>query len=147
MIAPQVDPQGFSQFAAHFFAGASAEDLALFSLEARASIARLFWNEAAERKPGTRFLKVFSPDGGTDGISPSLTLLVTVNDDKPFLVDSILSELNECGAKIRAVFHPIFRVRRQKDAFCGFVFDGSEAQPESMICVAINRTTSIRLPS
>ena len=138
--ALESDPQGFSRFAQHFFAGAAPEDLTAFSKDVQAGIARLFWKAATERKPGTSFLRVITPEAGRDGFSAPVTLLTTINDDKPFLVDSILSELGERGCKIKAVFHPIFKVKRDASgAFRGFVFDGGEATSESMICVAFAR--------
>ncbi|MDZ4741379.1 MAG: NAD-glutamate dehydrogenase [Alphaproteobacteria bacterium] len=132
MNAPQTSPQGFLQFVDHFFAGSVPEDMASFSKEAREGIARLFWNAAADRKAGARFLRVFSPDSARDGFSAPVTLLATINDDKPFLVDSILSELGEHGVRIRAVFHPIFKANRE----------GGDAFSESMICVAFTPDAS-----
>ncbi len=138
--ALESDPQGFARFAQHFFGGAAPEDLTSFSKDVQAGIARLFWKAAAERKPGTSFLRVITPEASRDGFAAPVTLLVTINDDKPFLVDSILSELGERGCKIKAVFHPIFKVKRDTSGtFRGFVFDGGEATSESMICVAFAR--------
>jgi glutamate dehydrogenase len=138
--ALEADLQGFSQFVQHFFAGAAPEDLAGFSNDMRAGVAGLFWRAAAERKPGTTFLRIFTPEAPRDGFAAPVTLVITINDDKPFLVDSTLSELGERGLKIKAVFHPIFKVKRDANgAFRGFVFDGIDAPAESMICVAISR--------
>ena len=141
MTAPlESDPQGFGRFAERFFAGAAPEDLKGFTQDMLAGIARVFWKAAAERKIGTTFLRVFTPEAARDGFAAPVTLVATINDDKPFLVDSILSELGERGLKIKAVFHPIFKVRRDAaGAFQGFVFDAAEAKLESMICVAVAR--------
>ncbi len=137
--ALEADLQGFSQFVQHFFSGAAPEDLVGFSKDVQAGIARMFWQAAAQRKPGTTFLRVYTPEMQRDGFAAPVTLVATINDDKPFLVDSILSELGERGAKIKAVFHPIFKVKRDASGtFRAFVFDG-DGQPESMICVAISR--------
>ena len=142
MTASRSRPQGFSEFVSHFFAGAAPEDLASFSSEAQASIAHLFWNAAQERTSGTSFLRVHSPEAGHGGFATPITLLATINDDMPFLVDSVLSELGERGARILAVFHPIFKVRRKNGNFVGFDFDGGDGASESMICVAIGRVAS-----
>ncbi|MEQ1753373.1 MAG: NAD-glutamate dehydrogenase [Micropepsaceae bacterium] len=142
MTAPQSNPQGLAQFTTQFFAGAAPEDVAAFSAQAQASIAKLFWEAASERKPGTTFLKVFTPEFEREGFAVPVTVLATINEDKPFLVDSILSELGERGAKIRAVFHPIFKVQRQNGAFRQFVSVDQQGTSESMICVVIGRVTS-----
>ena len=39
-------------------------------------------------------------------------MLDIVNDDMPFLVDSVLGELNERGLDIRLLVHPVFSVER-----------------------------------
>ena len=40
------------------------------------------------------------------------SVLEIVNDDMPFLVDSVLAELAERGLEIRLVVHPVFAVER-----------------------------------
>jgi glutamate dehydrogenase len=144
MTAPlESDPHGFSRFAERFFAGAAPEDLKIFSQDALAGIARLFWRTAQERRPQTTFLRVFSPDQARDGFTAPCTIVATINDDKPFLVDSILSELGDRSLKIKAVFHPIFRVQRDGNgAFRGFDPENREGVAESMICVACSRAGS-----
>ena len=57
----------------------------------------------------------------------------------PTLPVALLMLATISGAKIKAVFHPIFKVKRDASgAFRAFAFDG-DGQPESMICVAISR--------
>ena len=139
-VALESDPQGFSRFVQQFFAGAAPEDYRAFSPDDRANIARLFWQAAEARRTGSCYLRVFNPSSERDGFNSPMALLATINDDKPFLVDSVLSELGERGLKIKAVFHPIFNVKRDsKGAFKGFVFDGGDAEADSMICVAFSR--------
>jgi glutamate dehydrogenase len=138
--ALESEPKEFSLFTQRFFAGAAPDDLKVFSPQVQEGIARLFRGVAEERRPGKSYLRVFNPTLSRDGFDAPVTLLVTVNDDKPFLVDSILSELGERGLKIKAVFHPIFKIKRDaKNAFKGFAFDGSEGAAESMICIAFAR--------
>jgi glutamate dehydrogenase len=144
MTAPlESDPQGFSHFAQRFFAGAASEDLKAFSQDALAGIARVFWRAAHERPAGASFLRVFNPSPEHDGFSAPVTFLATINDDKPFLVDSVLSELSDRNLKIKAVFHPIFKARRDKAGRVrNFVLDAGEddGAADSMICVAFSRT-------
>ena len=47
-----------------------------------------------------------------------MTVLDVLNDDMPFLVDSVLGELNERGVDIRFLVHPVFdrRARRSGQA-------------------------------
>jgi glutamate dehydrogenase len=146
MTASNSDLPGFDNFVSHFFAGAVPEDVASLSPAARQSLARLFFDAAANRKAGQGFVTVYTPDFEADGFAFPVTILATINDDKPFLVDSILSELNESGAKIRAVFHPIFKVSSSgkggRDYVYGDSAKSSDTHAESMICVVFGRVAS-----
>ncbi len=146
MTAPlESDPQGFSRFAQRFFAGAAPEDLKSFSQDALAGIARLFWHAAQERPARAPFLRVFNASAEREGFSAPVTFLATINDDKPFLVDSVLSELTDRNLKIKAVFHPMFKVNRDgAGRVRNFVLDGGagDGVADSMICVAFSRTGS-----
>ena len=142
MTAPlESDPQGFSRFAELFYAGAASEDLKIFSQDALAGIARLFWRAAQERPSKSSFVRAFNPTADHDGFTAPVTLLVTINEDKPFLVDSVLSEINDRGLQVRAVFHPIIRVKRDGVGRLRELVDGKAvgATADSMICVAFSR--------
>ena len=143
MNASTPDSQSFAPFAKRFFSGASPEDVAAFSAKAQQSIARLFFDAAAKRQPGESFLSVYTPDFEREGFAAPVTILAAINDDKPFLVDSILSELGERGEKIHAVFHPIFRVNRSPQGQRDYVTGEGGGSLESMICVVMGRVGSV----
>lgn len=46
---------------------------------------------------------------GANGAPLDYDLLIIVQDDKPFLVDSIMGELADGGFAVRAMFHPVIR--------------------------------------
>ena len=100
------DPQGFSQFALRFYAGAAPDDLKTFSQDGLAGLARLFWRAIQERRLGPPFVRVFDPIPEKDGFTAPASFLATINDDKPFLVDSVLAELADRGLAVKAIFHP-----------------------------------------
>src|SRR5688572_24302193 len=43
---------------------------------------------------------------------PESTVLEIINDDMPFLVDSVLGELQTRGLEVRQLLHPIFKTAR-----------------------------------
>src|SRR4029079_9966904 len=47
-----------------------------------------------------------------DGSFADVSLVDVANDDMPFLVDSILSLLNEKGLEVRLALHPVLAVKR-----------------------------------
>jgi glutamate dehydrogenase len=99
-------------FLAMLFGLAVPEDLARYTAPELAGIAERSWAFLAERKAGTPKILLepvrFEGAGGSRGIS----ILETVNDDMPFLVDSVIGEINQRGIDIRLFVHPVFVVER-----------------------------------
>jgi glutamate dehydrogenase len=97
-------PQGFI---GKLFALATPEDVQHCDAEELAGIAERSWSFLAERRPGTPKIR-FEPLPGRRGVS----VLEIVNDDMPFLVDSVVGELNSRGLEIRLFVHPVFVLER-----------------------------------
>jgi glutamate dehydrogenase len=84
------------------------------------------------------------PPGGADG---ALSLLEISNDDMPFLVDSILGELQARGLGVRALLHPIFKTERDgAGRLCKILGPGDQnwhdGQQESYIAVLLKAMPS-----
>ena len=70
----------------------------------------------------------------TDNSRPR-TIVRVLNNDKPFLVDSVVAEINRAGFKVLEIIHPILKLERDiKGNFIGFKADG---QTESLIHIEI----------
>ncbi|MBV9348812.1 MAG: NAD-glutamate dehydrogenase [Pseudolabrys sp.] len=96
-------------FVAQLFSRAVPEDVVAYAPEDLAALAAEAWLFIAERDPGAAKVRYreFKPKAGaTAGIFELL------NDDMPFLVDSVLSELNERALGVRLVIHPVLAVDR-----------------------------------
>ncbi|HYC74972.1 NAD-glutamate dehydrogenase [Brevundimonas sp.] len=65
------------------------------------------WKSASGRKPGDPALITFGPLTGADGRATGYDSLAIIQDDRPFLVDSVMGELAEAGVTVRSMFHPI----------------------------------------
>ncbi|NNC63450.1 MAG: NAD-glutamate dehydrogenase, partial [Gammaproteobacteria bacterium] len=59
-------------------------------------------------------VRVFNPDPKRDGWHSNDTIVQVVNDDMPFLVDSLTMCLNELGRGIELTMHPILRAVRTR---------------------------------
>jgi glutamate dehydrogenase len=70
------------------------------------------WQFALQRQPGVAKVRVFSPSPGADGWGSRHTIVQMVNDDMPFLVDSVSMEIVRQGLTQHLVVHPIFAVQR-----------------------------------
>src|SRR5437868_682811 len=70
------------------------------------------WRFAETRKPGEAKVRVYNPRFEEVGWHTTHTVLEIVNDDMPFLVDSVTGELNRQGLNVHLVIHPVITVRR-----------------------------------
>ncbi|MGH3034327.1 MAG: NAD-glutamate dehydrogenase [Gaiellaceae bacterium] len=102
------------------------------------------WNFARERTPGTAKVHVYTPQFDEHGWQSAHTVVEIVNDDMPFLVDSVSMELNRLGSAVHLIIHPVLKVRRDEAGELADVlpYDASEEGIlESFIHVEINRET------
>jgi glutamate dehydrogenase len=140
--APTYDlPLPPKDFIGAFYAHVLPEDLALFSAEERARIAASIWNLAAARLPGKVLLRVFNPSLQIDGWTVDHTVIEIVNDDMPFLVDSVTGVLQKRGVSVHVVIHPVISlVRDGKGKTLGLASGELEAgNAESFIHIQVDR--------
>src|SRR5947209_9021916 len=102
-----------AEFIAGLFAHAVPEDLMRYAAREVAELAGEAWALISERKPGTANIRFASPDAtGGQARLKTVSVLEIVNDDMPFLVDSVMGELSERGIDVFLVLHPVFLVER-----------------------------------
>jgi glutamate dehydrogenase len=134
-------PEGF---AAQMFARAAPEDLARYGPREIAALAEDAWLFLKERSPATAKVRMRSPVSSTASEHiGKISILEIVNDNMPFLLDSIMGELTEHGTDVRLVVHPIFAIERDTaGSLIGFSGEGvptGTAQRESFIHVHTER--------
>ncbi|HZT50595.1 MAG TPA: NAD-glutamate dehydrogenase [Stellaceae bacterium] len=70
------------------------------------------WQFAQTRPPGRAKLRIINPRVEVDGWRAPTTVVEIVNDDMPFLVDSVTAALNGEGLSVHLVIHPVLGVAR-----------------------------------
>jgi glutamate dehydrogenase len=132
----QTDP-----FTARFLMRAAPDDLAAFAPDSLAAMARFFERQGLARPAGENILRVFTPSLDADGFTLGASLIATINDDRPFLVDSLVGAIKETGLRILAVFHPILRAGRDPSGkTVEYKLDaGAQGAAESMIAIIVPR--------
>jgi glutamate dehydrogenase len=99
----------------------------------------------APRAPQAINLRLRDEAFDSDGRQRQVTILEVVNENKPFLLDSTLSELAEQGYEPRLVSHPILAVARAADgAFLSLAGEAAGRAPEgtrreSLIQIVLER--------
>ncbi len=67
------------------------------------------------RKAGDFTIRIFNPTREKDGWESTHTVIEMVNDDMPFLVDSLGMAINKHGLSIHQTIHPIYHVERDSE--------------------------------
>ncbi|MDF1721874.1 MAG: NAD-glutamate dehydrogenase [Minwuia sp.] len=96
-----------------------------------------FWKLAEQRAPGTALVRVFNPQLDEQGWSSHHTIVELVNDDMPFLVDSVISLLNQNNHPIHALAHPVIEIARDADGQMVQASKAAQTVRESYIQVEI----------
>jgi len=120
---------GANAFAKQAAADAQPEEVAELGAAGLARNLADFWRFAERRRgrsPQMRIVKALDAD---------LDRLEIVQDDAPFLVDSVMGEIADQGLHVRAMFHPIVEVRRDRAGLRG---EAGAMRRESMIQVLLD---------
>src|SRR5690606_3906172 len=85
---------------------------------------------------GTASVRLFNPALYSHGWESSHTVLQMVNDDMPFLVDSVTMALSDLGVGVHVLGHPVVQVSRDR---AGRLLGLGEGGAESMIHMEVDR--------
>jgi glutamate dehydrogenase len=135
-FAKLVDEPAAEAFIAQAAQDAAPDELPELSPEGLAEILADFWGHTVVRKGKGPAIRLAAVPG-----APNLDRLEIVQSDAPFLVDSVMGEIAEQGLSVRAMFHPIVGVARDKSGARGG--SGSPVR-ESMIQVVLDKVGADR---
>ena len=109
-----------------------------------AGAALAIWQLARERVPDQPKVRVYTPRIEAHGWESSHSVVEIVNDDMPFLVDSVSAELRRLDAEVQLLIHPIVDVERDADGrLLGLRESGGE-RGESLMHVRVSAQPAAR---
>jgi glutamate dehydrogenase len=126
------DRDAFSRFAATFLAGADARVVRTRGAATLAEIAREGFELLRRRTPGEHRILVHDPPD-----RPGRSVLWVLQDDRPFLVDTIRLTLRRHALAEQLLLHPILTAQRSSDGRLISLADGPTARRESFIYVEL----------
>jgi glutamate dehydrogenase len=127
-------------FVVDLFGRTAAEDLVRYQADELALLAEQAFALLANRKPAEPVIRLHSPGAAAAGALKHASVLEIVNDDMPFLVDSVMGELTDRGIDIQLVSHPVFTVKRDTAGrWMGFDRPAQGALRESFIHIHLHR--------
>ena len=133
-----------AEFTQQYFGHVAPEDLLDRSAADLYGAALSHWHFARSFAGGAAKLRVYNPRFDENGWQSTHTVIEIVNDDMPFLVDSITMEVNRQGLTLHLIVHPVMKVRRDaQHRLLGLARhrDEPEGRFESLIHVEVDRRT------
>ena len=97
----------FAEALDKLYANVSPDEVVNSQAEDIYGAALALWKFGAKRKPGTPRVRLYNPRMSEHGWESSHSVLEVINDDMPFLVDSLTALLTERGIGIHTLLHPI----------------------------------------
>ncbi|MGH6620084.1 MAG: NAD-glutamate dehydrogenase domain-containing protein, partial [Alphaproteobacteria bacterium] len=101
-------------FVREFYAGVLEDDIQGVEPEDLYGAALSLFQFAAKRPGGALKVRAYNPRFDKHGWRSRHTVIEIVNDDMPFLVDSVTMGLNAMNLTVHLVIHPILKVKRDK---------------------------------
>ena len=131
-------------FVRRFYANVPQDDIRGEAVDALARAALSLWDQLQTRKEGKAKVRVYNPRPGKEGWSSSRTVVEIINDDMPFLVDSVTAEINEQDGEVQLVIHPVVPVKRDaKGKLLGLASVGGKGVvSESVMHIQVSERTS-----
>ncbi len=129
-----------ARFARAFLQRVPPAELAEAGTEELAAMVRGMREFARQRLPGAARIRVYNPERERDGWQSPHTVVEIINDDMPFLVDSVVLALTRLGISAQLIIHPVLKIRRDQGGHWLEMCPGdSDVAGESMMHVQIDR--------
>jgi glutamate dehydrogenase len=137
------------RFLLRFYANVPPDDIVGDSPDNLYGAALAMFGFAQQRGSDRAKVRVYNPRLEEHGWKSSHTIVEVVNDDMPFLVDSVTAELNGADAEVHLVIHPVIEVERDKTGKLESLHEDDSvpdgASKESVMHVQISEQPSERL--
>lgn len=135
---PQSEHEPAARLVRAWLDGFSADDLAGRSSADLAGAALALWHALQHRSPDVPSVQVEDPTAETHGWNSPHSVLRIINDDMPFLVDSVGMELSRRGLAVHLFVHPVLHLQRAADGSLQDVA-GEAGKRESVMHIEVDR--------
>lgn len=143
-----------SKFSHIYYATAAAADFSQWKPENLYGSTLAYWHFIQQRQAKTANVRVFNPDYEQHGWQSKYTIIEVLQDDMPFLVDSLRMELNQRNLTIHYIHNAVISIKRNAKGELEEIFDPEnaaddaqnkaqkkDAQNESLIFISVDRHT------
>ena len=127
-------------FIRRFFAEAIYDDLAGYPVEDLLHLVLDAWAFTQSRPHGHAKIRIFEPRLSH---LENISAIEICSDDMPFLVDSVMGQIANCGYEVHLVLHPLFDVERSARGELKQLLDeqSDSSSKESLIHIHVRRVS------
>ncbi|HHW4683135.1 MAG TPA: NAD-glutamate dehydrogenase, partial [Xylella sp.] len=136
---PVSKQSGMQRFLAAFYDRMEADEFSTHTPQQWAALAMEMLEFARVRRIGTVNVRVCKPTVDANAWNSSHTMLQIVNDDMPFLVDTVIMTLTERGIGVHLLFHPVIALTRDHEDRLIAIGEGTS---ESLMVLEIDRQST-----
>ncbi len=130
---PSEQAEGAEHFVRRYFAHVAPDDVIYTAFDTLLGGALSLWEFGEQRPAGIPKVRLFNPMSEKNGWGLEHTVIEIVNDDMPFLVDSVSAEIHRRERKIHLLLHPVIRTRRDSGGKRIEVTDTLHAPPDAVV--------------
>ncbi|MBL0206714.1 MAG: NAD-glutamate dehydrogenase [Propionivibrio sp.] len=145
LAGSRLPPQQKSEaqaFIRDYYEQMDAEDLFERSIEDLYGAAMAHLTYSRSFVGGRPKLRVYNPQLEEHGWTSPHSIVEVINDDMPFLVDSVTMEVNRQGFTLHLLIHPVFRTHRDAHGkLLAIGAAGADGTPESFMHIEVDRET------
>jgi glutamate dehydrogenase len=134
-------PAAVKRYLKQYFASVPVEDIQGRDEKMMARIALDHLEFAAKRRKGQALVRVFNATEKEHGYTSAYTFVEMVNDDMPFIINSISAAIVQRKLGVHITVHPIISIKRDSQGRVVDVTsaDDDDAYSESFVRLAIDR--------
>ena len=105
-----------------------------------AGLLAMAWRGAEGRAHGEPARITLSPLVGAAGAPLGYDALIVIQDDRPFLVDSVMGELADAGVTVRSMYHPVTAEEGGRESTIIVVMDPLPQERRDALCEGVALT-------
>ena len=140
---PADQAESAEHFVRRYFAHVASDDIIYSNFDTLLGGALSLWDFGTQRIPGTAKVRLFNPSAEKNKWETQHTVVEIVNDDMPFLVDSVTAEISRRDRKIHLLLHPIIHAVRNPDGsrteVTATLPGDAQSRPESYMHIEIDQ--------
>src|SRR5215470_13411481 len=122
-----------STFVAQLYGRCVPEDVVRYGADDIVALAERAYDFLSQRTPGVPKMRCETVPLMASGGRKAISVIEIVNDDMPFLVDSVMGEIAERRLDVRLVAHPMFGVKRDNGKLVALGAPDAQSKRESFI--------------